>query len=149
MVPVLGHGVGTGVPGRLSQRLQLILVLRAQGELVNSIPSGRSPTPERKSGPHTCSELCRTQATPPTVHGRQPYHWAPWAIRGAQQPSNGAAKELSHEKVTQVDFSYSSLSHKGPWQRSCGEAMLLRTSCPSCHHKHLQNYCRCHQFKHL
>lgn len=49
MVPVLRHGVGMGAPGGLSQRLQLILVLGAQGELANSIPTGRSPAPEGKS----------------------------------------------------------------------------------------------------
>lgn len=111
MVPVLGHRVGTGAPGGLSQRLQLILVLLAQGKLVNSIPSGGSPTPAGKSGPHTCSEAVKD-----TGHSTH----RPWqtTVQLSTMSHGGeggtAARELSHEKVTQVDVSYSSLSHKGP-----------------------------------
>lgn len=52
-----------GSPATHPPYLQCFLVLKAQGQLANSVPAGRSQTPERKSGHLTDSEARRTQAT--------------------------------------------------------------------------------------
>lgn len=52
-----------GSPATHPPHLQCFLVLKAQGQLANSVPAGRSQTPERKSGHLTDGESRRTQAT--------------------------------------------------------------------------------------